>query len=57
MATEQGVAIRQSAGDLRKISRNTQGVRMIRLDENDVVRAVCKVAEREDEEDESDGTE
>jgi len=49
--TEKGIAIRQPVADIRTISRNTQGVRLIRLDPNDRVMAVAKVREEDTEED------
>ena len=35
--TERGQMIKMAVGDVRVISRNTQGVRLINLDENDRV--------------------
>jgi len=48
LITEKGVAIRQSVADIRSISRNTQGVRLIRLDPDDRVVAVSKVEEKDE---------
>ncbi len=48
--TENGVVIRQSIDDINVIGRNTQGVRLIRLDENDKVSDITKVFPTEDEE-------
>ncbi len=42
--TEQGVVIRQNTGDISVIGRNTQGVKLIRLDTNDKIGDVAKVA-------------
>jgi DNA gyrase subunit A len=39
--TEKGVIIRQNVSDISVIGRNTQGVKLIRLDENDKVSAVA----------------
>lgn len=47
--TQAGVMIRQKVGEIRVISRNTQGVRLIRLDEGDRVAAITKVAIEEEE--------
>ncbi|HGY54346.1 MAG TPA: DNA gyrase subunit A [Caldithrix abyssi] len=41
--TEKGIVIRQNVEDISVIGRNTQGVRLIRLDENDKVSDVAKV--------------
>lgn len=43
--TKKGVAIRMSVNDIRSISRNTQGVRLIRLEETDEVAAIGKLPE------------
>ncbi len=40
--------LRQPVADIRSISRNTQGVRLIRLDPNDRVVAVAKVEEKDE---------
>ncbi|HEQ60425.1 MAG TPA: DNA gyrase subunit A, partial [Firmicutes bacterium] len=48
--TERGIAIRQSVAAIRSISRNTQGVRLIRLDPEDRVVAVAKVEEKDEDE-------
>ncbi len=45
MITKKGVAIRTSVNDIRSISRNTQGVRLIRLEESDLVAAIGKLPE------------
>jgi DNA gyrase subunit A len=39
--TEKGVVIRQSVDDISVIGRNTQGVKLIRLDNSDKVSAVA----------------
>ncbi|MCF7797014.1 MAG: DNA gyrase subunit A [Candidatus Marinimicrobia bacterium] len=43
--TAKGVLIRLPVGKIRSIGRNTQGVRLIRLDENDTISAVTRVQE------------
>ncbi len=48
--TAKGVVIRQKVKDINVISRNTQGVRLIRLDSGDRIASVARVvAEDEDE--------
>jgi len=42
--TEKGVVIRQNTGDISVIGRNTQGVKLIRLVENDKIGDVAKLA-------------
>ncbi|MDX9755032.1 MAG: DNA gyrase subunit A [bacterium] len=49
MITHNGVAIRTSVNDIRSISRNTQGVRLIKLDEGDQVAAIGKLPEAKEE--------
>ncbi len=49
-----GIAIRTSVDDLRVMGRNTQGVRVINLKDNDQIAAVAKVAYQEDLEEEND---
>jgi DNA gyrase subunit A len=46
--TAKGILIRLPISTLRTISRNTQGVRLIRLDDNDLISAVTRVVESED---------
>jgi DNA gyrase subunit A len=46
--TAKGVLIRLPVATLRTISRNTQGVRLIKLDEGDTISAVTRVVESED---------
>jgi DNA gyrase subunit A len=45
--TEQGMMIRTNVADMRSMGRATQGVRVINIDENDVVVAAIKLMERE----------
>jgi DNA gyrase subunit A len=42
------VAIRLKCKDVSVISRNTQGVRLVRLDAGDKVAAIASVAEKEE---------
>lgn len=49
MITKNGVAIRTNVADIRAISRNTQGVRLIRLEEGDEVAAIGKLPEAKEE--------
>ena len=49
LITDVGKVIRMSVGDLSLIGRNTQGVRLIRLEENERVVGVERLAEREDD--------
>jgi DNA gyrase subunit A len=57
LITEQGMMIRVSCDGIRSMSRNTQGVRIINIDEGDTVVAAVKVVEREQPEgDETDIT-
>jgi len=45
--TENGVLIRLPVSTIRTISRNTQGVKLINLDDNDSISAVTRVVEHE----------
>ena len=47
--TEKGIVIRQRVEKISIIGRNTQGVRMIRLDENDKVSDMALVIQNDDE--------
>ena len=54
--TSAGVMIRQATNEIRTIGRNTQGVRLIRLDEGAKISSVAKVVKEEDEkEDDNEG--
>ncbi len=56
--TQDGKIIRIEGAEIRKAGRSTQGVRLVRTDENDTVAAACVVPEEETGEDEeSDGQE
>jgi DNA gyrase subunit A len=58
LITEQGMIIRVNVGDLRSMGRSTQGVRIINLDENDIVVGSVKVIrETEPEENGENGDE
>jgi DNA gyrase subunit A len=48
LSTAEGKILRLKVGDIRVIGRNTQGVRLIGLDDNDRVVSVAKVAEESD---------
>jgi len=50
MITVNGMMLRTDLKEVREIGRATQGVRLIRLDENDKVVAVAKIAPEGDEE-------
>jgi DNA gyrase subunit A len=50
IVTSQGMVIRQDATEVRLSGRNTQGVRLIRLDEGDHIADVAVVTPEEDEE-------
>jgi DNA gyrase subunit A len=54
LITEKGMIIRLNTADIRIIGRNTQGVRLIQLEEGDHLVSVARLAEREDD-DESPG--
>ena len=56
MVTEKGMLIRMNAGEIRRIGRATQGVRVIRLKQGDRVVSVAR-AEAVDETEESDAGE
>ncbi len=46
--TSRGVLIRQRVSSIRSIGRNTQGVKLIRLDDGDSIAAVTRVQEEKD---------
>ena len=52
LITEQGMIIRTNVADIRSIGRSTQGVRVINIDENDLVVAAVKLVDKEDAEEE-----
>jgi DNA gyrase subunit A len=49
MLTQQGMSIRCHVKDIRVISRNTQGVKLISLLENDKIVAVARIEEKEED--------
>ena len=49
MITDRGKIIRMPVGGIPEIGRNTQGVRLIRLEEGEAVRGVERLAEPEDD--------
>ena len=48
--TQGGILIRQPASEIRVIGRNTQGVRLIRLDEGDTIADITSVPRDEEDE-------
>ena len=54
--TNGGVMIRQSVSAIRTIGRNTQGVRLIKLDDGSNISSVTKVVKDEEDEDEENPT-
>jgi DNA gyrase subunit A len=50
LITEKGMIIRLNTADISTIGRNTQGVRLIQLEEGDRLVSVARLAEREDDE-------
>jgi DNA gyrase subunit A len=48
LISQQGMVLRTRAGDIRVIGRATQGVRLIEMEEGDMVVAVAKLAERDE---------
>ena len=50
IVTKEGLVIRQHMSDIRVMGRNTQGVRVVRLNDADRVAAVANVPADEDEE-------
>ncbi|MBA2304691.1 MAG: DNA gyrase subunit A [Acidobacteria bacterium] len=49
LISHQGMILRTRAGDIRSIGRATQGVRLIEMEEGDMVVAVAKLAEKDEE--------
>jgi len=52
VVTAEGIIIRTKVGDISSLGRDTQGVKIIRLDKNDRVVALAWVVRKEDEEEE-----
>jgi len=48
LITEKGMILRLNTADISTIGRNTQGVRLIQLEEGDHLVSVARLAERED---------
>src|SRR5258706_13954543 len=48
LITEQGMIIRTNVADIRSIGRNTQGVRVINIDESDLVVAAVKLVDKDE---------
>lgn len=46
--TDHGVMIRQSVRDIRVIGRNTQGVRLLKLDEGSFISSITRVMEKDE---------
>jgi len=55
MITANGIIIRTGLDEIRSIGRNTQGVRMIKLNEGDKLVAAEKIVYEEDDDDKSNG--
>jgi DNA gyrase subunit A len=55
LVTDQGKMIRTTVGDIRIAGRNTQGVTIFNVAENEHVVSVARIDESEDEEIELDG--
>jgi DNA gyrase subunit A len=53
LISQQGMILRTRAGDIRAIGRATQGVRLIEMEEGDMVVAVAKLGEKDEEPGES----
>ena len=51
MISSEGIMIRMKVADIPRQGRSTQGVRLMRLQDNDQVVAVALVAEKDDDED------
>ena len=49
LITEKGMIIRLNTADISMIGRNTQGVRLIQLEEGDHLVSVARLAEREED--------
>ena len=48
--TSGGMVLRQAVSELRTMGRNTQGVRLIRMNEGDEIADIARVIPEEDEE-------
>jgi len=54
LITEKGMIIRLDTAEISTIGRNTQGVRLIQLEDGDRLVSLAVVADREESEDKSD---
>jgi DNA gyrase subunit A len=54
IVTRDGKMIRIDSGEIRQAGRSTQGVRLVRMEENDSVAAACLIPEAESKEDKDD---
>jgi DNA gyrase subunit A len=52
-----GITIRMNVAKIREAGRATQGVRLINLDEGDVIAAIAKLAEQEEDDEQTEGDE
>ena len=48
IVTRDGKMIRIDSGEIRQAGRSTQGVRLVRMEENDQVAAACLIPEAEE---------
>ena len=48
IVTRDGKMIRIDSGEIRQVGRSTQGVRLVRMEENDQVAAACLIPEAEE---------
>ena len=48
IVTREGKMIRIDSGEIRQAGRSTQGVRLVRMEENDQVAAACLIPEAEE---------
>jgi DNA gyrase subunit A len=55
IVTRDGKMIRIDSGEIRQVGRSTQGVRLVRMEENDQVAAACLIPEAEDKGEEGSG--
>ena len=51
IVTKDGKMIRIDSGEIRQAGRSTQGVRLVRMEENDQVAAACLIPEAEEKAD------
>jgi DNA gyrase subunit A len=54
IVTKDGKMIRIDSGEIRQAGRSTQGVRLVRMEENDQVAAACLIPEAEEKNGEED---